>query len=81
MPTDQPNPPDQPPTGPPLQTRELLASIVLRIRQDLARVKRLARDLGVNIPTPPEVDQAIVTLQDWTVELMRTGRPHRPPGP
>jgi hypothetical protein len=80
MPTDQPNPPDQPPTGSPLPTRELLASIVMRIRQDLARVERLARDLGVNIPTPPEVDQAIATLGDWTVELMRTGRP-RPPKP
>jgi hypothetical protein len=81
MPTDQPNPPDQPPTGGTMQTRELLASIVLRIRQDLARVKRLARDLGVNIPVPPEVDQAITTLGDWTVELMRTGRPRRPPQP
>jgi hypothetical protein len=71
MPTDQPNP---------LQTRELLASIVLRIRQDLARVERLARDLGVNIPTPPEVTQAIAVLGDWTVELVRTARPPRGPG-
>jgi hypothetical protein len=84
MPTDQPNPPDPRPSYQ-LQTRELMARIVTRIRADLATVRRLAADIGANVPVPPEVDEAIVTLGDWTAELMRTARkpgtPGRPPKP
>jgi hypothetical protein len=68
-----------------LQTRELLARIVARIRFDLATVRRLADDIGANVPVPKEVDEAIITLGDWTAELLRTARtpgtPGRPPKP
>jgi hypothetical protein len=84
MPTSKPIPPDERPSTK-LQTRELLARTVARIRFDLATVRRLAADIGANVPTPPAVDEAIVTLQNWTAELLRTARkpgsPGRPPKP
>jgi hypothetical protein len=59
-------------------TRELLFNTVLRIRQDLARVQRLAAVIGINQEIPPAVTAAIQTLQDWSAEVLRAGRPRRP---
>jgi hypothetical protein len=65
-----------------LNNRELLFRTVIRIRQDLTRAEKLARLVGLNSPTPPEVFQALQTLHRYTTELIRLGRPgpgrHRP---
>jgi hypothetical protein len=65
-----------------LNNRELLHRTIIRIRTDLTRAEKLTRLIGINSPTPPEVFQALQTLQTYTAELIRQGRPgpgrHRP---
>jgi hypothetical protein len=62
----------------PEPTRDLLLRQVLHLRQDIARIKRLAADLGVVEPTPPEVTEALGTLTRWTADLVASGAPRRP---
>ncbi len=57
--------------------REAAFKVVVRLRGDLARLERLTEVLGTNQPVPLEVIRAIQTLQDWSAELVRTGRPKR----
>jgi hypothetical protein len=73
MSTDQPTTP-----AGSTNNRELLHRTIIRIRQDITRAEKLARLIGINQPTPPEVFQALQTLETYTIELVRAGRP-RPP--
>jgi hypothetical protein len=65
-----------------LNNRELLHRTIIRIRTDLTRAEKLTRLIGTNSPTPAAVFEALQTLQTYTIELMREGRPpRRPPKP
>lgn len=61
-------------------TRELLARNVGDLRRIVTRIERLALDIGVNTPTPPEVSSALETLRRWTADIVRAGKPRRPHG-
>jgi hypothetical protein len=79
MPTDDPTTPTP---SERLNNRELLHRTIIRIRTDLTRAEKLTRLIGTNSPTPVEVFEALQTLQTYTIELMREGRPpRRPPKP
>lgn len=65
-----------------LDTREMTARTVTRMRLDLARLAGYIRVLELHEETPKEVTQAIVTLERWTRRLVRKGlaKPPRPAG-
>jgi len=58
-----------------LSNRELLDRTVIRIRQDLTTVAKLAEIVGINEEVPAEVTRALQVLGDYTAELLSAGRP------